>query len=50
MPEFYHGAHSQTVPEAAKAGVEGIRYQEAADHRSWNHMLTLFREAFGEKK
>lgn len=48
---YYGGAvHSFTVPAADKAGVDGIRYQHAADHRSWQHMLTLFHEAFADGK
>jgi dienelactone hydrolase len=45
---YYGGAvHSFTVPNAEKAGINGIAYQKEADHRSWHHMLLLFAEVFG---
>lgn len=48
---YYGGAvHSFTVPDADKAGNKGIAYQAEADKRSWQHMLMLFAEVFGEKK
>lgn len=47
----YSGAvHSFTSKEADKyaaQGLEGVGYNEAADRRSWQHMLSAFNEAFG---
>ena len=44
---YYGGAtHSFTVPDAEKAGVQGIAYNAAADHRSWRDMRDLFNEVF----
>jgi dienelactone hydrolase len=44
---YYGGAtHSFTVPDAAKAGVPGLAYNEAADRRSWRDMRDLFNEVF----
>lgn len=46
---YYGGAkHSFTVPGAEKAGVDGLKYDEKADRRSWNAMQSLFREVFGK--
>jgi len=42
--------HSFTVPGAEKVGVEGLRYNEAADRDSWMQMQTLFRAVFTSKK
>ncbi|MBL8757301.1 MAG: dienelactone hydrolase family protein [Phycisphaerae bacterium] len=45
----YAGAvHSFTSPSADKAGIPGVRYQAAADRRSWAHMRMWFREAFAD--
>jgi dienelactone hydrolase len=45
---YYSGAeHSFTVPGADEKGLKGIRYDAAADRRSWAHMTQLFREVFG---
>jgi dienelactone hydrolase len=47
---YYGGAkHSFTVPDAARHGVEGLAYHEAADRRSWRAMLSVFEEAFGKR-
>jgi len=44
---YYGGAvHSFTVPDADHAGVKGLAYNAAADHRSWQAMRALFEEAF----
>jgi dienelactone hydrolase len=44
---YYGGAtHSFTVPDAARAGVPGLAYNEAADRRSWRDMRDLFNEVF----
>jgi dienelactone hydrolase len=45
----YGGAvHSFTNPNAGKAGITGVAYQEAADRRSWADMKRLFDEAFAK--
>lgn len=45
----YGGAvHGFTNPEADQAGTAALAYNEAADRRSWNAMLQLFQECFGE--
>jgi dienelactone hydrolase len=51
----YAGAvHAFTNPGADKtakeAGLQGIGYNAAADHRSWQHMKDFFAEIFAEKK
>ena len=51
----YAGAvHAFTNPDAdsvaAAAGLKGIAYNAAADHRSWQHMRDFFAEIFAEKK
>jgi len=44
----YSGAkHSFTNPKADAYGMDPVGYDEAADKRSWQHMLTLFDEVFG---
>jgi dienelactone hydrolase len=48
---YYGGArHSFTVPDAGKAGLEGLAYNAEADRRSWQGMLRLFVETFGRPK
>lgn len=42
--------HSFTVPDADKKGMKGIRYDAAADRRSWAAMTAIFNEAFGNAK
>lgn len=43
----YSGAvHSFTNPAADAFKIDGVKYQEAADRRSWQHMKDLFAEAF----
>jgi dienelactone hydrolase len=43
----YGGAeHSFTNPDASAFGRPGIKYDEAADKRSWKEMLALFDEVF----
>jgi dienelactone hydrolase len=45
---YFGGAqHSFTNPGADKHGLDGIRYNANADHRSWAAMSDLFREVFG---
>jgi dienelactone hydrolase len=44
----YAGAvHSFTNPNADKAGIKGVAYDEKADKRSWADMKQVFDEAFG---
>jgi dienelactone hydrolase len=46
---YFGGAqHSFTVPEADKKGLKGIRYDAAADRRSWAAMTALFQEVFAK--
>ncbi len=43
----YAGAvHAFTNPDAGKAGMKGVAYDEKADKRSWAHMKLMFDEAF----
>lgn len=45
----YAGAlHTFTNPDSATLGVPGLKYDEKADKRSWDHMQRLFKEKFGE--
>lgn len=47
----YAGAvHSFTSPNADKAGIKGVAYQEKADKRSWADMKRVFDEVFGSVK
>ena len=46
----YGGAqHSFTVPDADAKKVTGLKYDAAADRRSWEHMKQLFNEVFAAK-
>ena len=48
---YYGGAvHSFTVPGADSKKLDGIRYDAAADRRSWAAMRSLFNEVFEDKK
>ncbi|HUG90689.1 MAG TPA: dienelactone hydrolase family protein [Planctomycetaceae bacterium] len=48
---YYAGArHSFTVPDADARGLEGIKYDEDADLRSWRQMQITLREAFGGQR
>jgi dienelactone hydrolase len=38
--------HSFTHPGATRANIEGLRYDQKAEKRSWREMLDLFAEAF----
>jgi dienelactone hydrolase len=43
----YSGAvHSFSNPKAGDFGIEGVKHHEAADRRSWRHMLDLYDEVF----
>lgn len=47
---YYAGAkHSFTDPGADAHNVDGLKYQAAADARSWQHMQDFFREIFATK-
>ena len=47
--ESYPGAvHSFTVPESDKKELKGMAYNEAADKKSWQQMLDLFKETLGK--
>jgi dienelactone hydrolase len=44
---YYGGAvHAFTNPDAGKAGIKGVGYNEAADRRSWQAMRSFFDEIF----
>lgn len=46
---YFGGAlHGFTVPHSEDAGVDGLHYNAAADRRSWQMMLDLFKESFGK--
>jgi dienelactone hydrolase len=46
---YYGGAvHSFTVPGADSKEMPGVRYDPAADRRSWAAMRALFDEVFGK--
>jgi dienelactone hydrolase len=46
----YGGAvHSFTNPDAGKAGIPGVAYNEKAALRSWSHMKTFFDEIFARR-
>ncbi len=44
---YYGGAvHAFTNPDAGRAGLKGVAYNEAADRRSWLAMRDFFDEIF----
>lgn len=43
---YSDAVHSFTNPNAARAGIQGVNYNEAADRRSWQHMRLFFDELF----
>jgi dienelactone hydrolase len=46
----YGGAvHSFTNPDAGKAGIQGVAYNEKAALRSWTHMEAFFDEIFARR-
>ncbi len=46
----YSGAvHAFTNPDAGKAGLQGVAYNEKAALRSWSHMKTFFDEIFARR-
>lgn len=47
--ESYKGAvHSFTVAEADKKNIQGMKYNEEADKKSWQQMQDLFKNVFGK--
>jgi dienelactone hydrolase len=45
----YPGArHSFTVPDADTHGLDGLKYNKAADEESWKRMRSLFQEKLGK--
>ena len=42
--------HSFTVPGADKIGMKGMKYDKAADEKSWKEMLALFKETLGSSE
>jgi dienelactone hydrolase len=40
--------HSFTVPEADQANIKGMKYDKAADEKSWKEMQALFKEMLGK--
>jgi dienelactone hydrolase len=47
--ENHPGAvHSFTVPDADKAKNPGMKYDKAADEKSWKEMMALFKETLGK--
>jgi dienelactone hydrolase len=44
---FPGAVHSFTVPHADKVGLKGMKYDKAADEKSWKEMLALFKETLG---
>jgi len=40
--------HSFTVPEADKVNIKGMKYDKAADEKSWKAMQTLFKDTLGK--
>lgn len=47
MIYYAHAVHTFTNPDADKAAIKGVAYNEKADKRSWQHMRQLFEEVFG---
>ena len=47
--EAFPGAvHSFTVPGADKLNIKGMKYDKAADEKSWKEMLALFKDTLGK--
>lgn len=47
---YAHAVHAFTNPDADKAGIAMVKYNERADRRSWAAMKDLFAEAFTSRK
>lgn len=46
--DIYGGArHSFTVPDAERKGMDNLKYDAIADHRSWQRLLGFLDELFG---
>ena len=48
LVEYGHAVHAFTNPDAGKAGIPGVAYNEKADRRSWEAMRQVFEESLGE--
>ncbi len=47
---YGHAVHAFTNPAADKAGIDGVKYDAAADRRSWAAMTDLFNEKLAAGK
>jgi dienelactone hydrolase len=47
LVQYGNAVHAFTNPDAGKAGMGNVAYEERADRRSWAHMRSLFSERFG---
>ncbi|WP_428939292.1 dienelactone hydrolase family protein [Fontivita pretiosa] len=47
--EYGGAVHAFTNPDADKAGLQGVAYNEKADRRSWQAMQSFLAELFGGK-
>jgi dienelactone hydrolase len=48
MITYGNARHSFTNPDADQRGIDGLRYNKKADHRSWQHMQLFFDEILAE--
>ncbi len=46
MNTYGHAKHGFTNPDAGKAGIKALEYNEIADKRSWKRMQIFFNEIF----
>ncbi len=46
MNTYGNARHGFTNPDAGSFGIEGLRYNETADKRSWKRMQEFFKEIF----
>ncbi|HEX2973271.1 MAG TPA: dienelactone hydrolase family protein, partial [Tepidisphaeraceae bacterium] len=44
---YSHAVHAFTNPDANKANLQGVAYNEQADHRSWQALQAFLKELFG---
>lgn len=49
MNYYGRAAHSFTVPDIDRIGVQGLSYNAEADRRSWSDMQRIFAETLGRK-
>jgi dienelactone hydrolase len=47
LVQYGNAVHAFTNPDAGKAGMGNVAYEERADRRSWAHMRSLFAERLG---